>query len=729
MYTKRSLSQCLFASCLLYLSTTPPGYSQELSTLTTYSGDGEGQDNAYVDFRETIGQESSSVLTFIDYHQSLANWPGNAGWSSGYLKNSPALGNMVPIVSVGLADAPGGDTLAKMTAVAAGTHDVIFQNIVNVYKNKGYAKIYLRIGWEQNGSWHPWYATNTQVRADAFIAAWRRVADIAHATPGITVRTVWCPNIMQWSALSPNATYPGDAYVDVIAPDLYAKVWPGSGYVWPSGPALTPFDSSAAGVANQAIWATTHANAVINRQHFWDYPGATQWVQTGGWGLRSAIFLAMTHNKPFGISESGTGGNANGVNGPIDGGDFPLYLANRLWYKVQRGLKIEFLCIWNKDVSDGKWRFSDGYQPRNAASWVTFVNTMAGATPNIHQVENIATVSASDSITNITDGAATGNYVPPVAPTGGDPNSITEDTNLVSTAQIGGGAEILNANAVGDYVQYTIPVNRTGTYRVKVRLRKDSSRGQFRLSIAGGAAGPAQDSYSSVIPPGTVGHEAAVNYKYEILDLGPVTFTTTGSKTFRFTVSGKNASSSGYGLTLDYIHLSPTWPTVWQQQDVGPSSPAGNASYDGTVFSATNGAGGFHYIYQPANGDCTLTARVASLANSSDPWGKAGVSIRESLAVGAKQAMMIVSRGNGLRFEYKTTTGGTHVSTGASTGTAPYWVRVVRSGDTFTGYRSTDGVNWTQSASVTIAMNESVFIGLSLYGDSTATFGNVTAMP
>lgn len=554
----QSLSRkCLLAGLSLLLSFTHLARSQDFTALSTYAGDGEGQDNSYIDFREAIGQEATSVLTFVDYTQAISTWHSSAGWSSGYLKNSPLLGNMVPIVSVGLADVPGGDTLTKMNAIAAGTYDGVFQNIVNVYKNKAYPKIYLRIGWEQNGAWYPWLATNNQTRANAYIAAWQRVANIAHATPGITVRTVWCPAVLNWSALSPNATYPGDAYVDVIAPDIYAKIWAVSGYIWPSGPALTPFDASEAGKANQAIWATTHANAMINRQHYWDYPGATQWAQTNGWGLRSAIYLAMTHNKPFGISECGTGGTADGVNGPLDGGDFPLYLANRLWYKVQRGLKIEFVNIWNKDVSDGKWKFSDGFQPRNAASWVTFVNTMAGATPNIRQVENIATVTSSDSITNVTDGAATGNYVPPVAPTGGDPTSKTEDTNLVTAAQIGGGAEILDANAINDYVQYMIPVNATGTYRVKVRVRKDSTRGQFQLSIAGGAPGPVQDLYSDVVPPGNPEHGAAVNYKYETLDLGTTTFTTTGSKAFKFTVSGKNIASSGFSLVFDYIHLSP----------------------------------------------------------------------------------------------------------------------------------------------------------------------------
>jgi hypothetical protein len=35
-----------------------------------------------------------------------------------------------------------------------------------------------------------------------------------------------------------------------------------------------------------------------------------------------------------------------------------------------------------------------------------------------------------------------------------------------------------------------------------------------------------------------------------------VTFAAAGSYQFKFTVTGKNASSSGYGLTFDYIKLT-----------------------------------------------------------------------------------------------------------------------------------------------------------------------------
>jgi hypothetical protein len=57
---------------------------------------------------------------------------------------------------------------------------------------------------------------------------------------------------------------------------------------------------------------------------------------------------------------------------------------------------------------------------------------------------------------------------------------------------------------------------------------------------------------------------------------------------------------------------------------------------------------------------------------------------------------------------------------------------VVRSGSTFTGYRSPDGVNWTSQGTATITMASTVYVGLAVdsyncWDLETAAFDNVTA--
>jgi predicted phage tail protein len=63
---------------------------------------------------------------------------------------------------------------------------------------------------------------------------------------------------------------------------------------------------------------------------------------------------------------------------------------------------------------------------------------------------------------------------------------------------------------------------------------------------------------------------------------------------------------------------------------------------------------------------------------------------------------------------------------------APYWVRLVRNGNTFTGYRSPNGTTWTQQGTTTISMGSTVYVGLALTSHNSASlcasvFDNVTA--
>ena len=56
---------------------------------------------------------------------------------------------------------------------------------------------------------------------------------------------------------------------------------------------------------------------------------------------------------------------------------------------------------------------------------------------------------------------------------------------------------------------------------------------------------------------------------------------------------------------------------------------------------------------------------------------------------------MLLSRvtpGNGVILQYRSSTGGGSVTNNVTGLSAPYWVKLVRSGNTFTGYCSADGV-------------------------------------
>jgi ABC-type transport system involved in multi-copper enzyme maturation permease subunit len=113
----------------------------------------------------------------------------------------------------------------------------------------------------------------------------------------------------------------------------------------------------------------------------------------------------------------------------------------------------------------------------------------------------------------------------------------------------------------------------------------------------------------------------------------------------------------------------------------------------------------FYLVRQPLPGNGTVTARVTSLAGSAtpgiaggtsalQPWAKAGIIIKASLRQGSAYAAMMVTGSHGARMQFDYTNDIPGLPGGVSAA-APRWLRLVRSGDTLTGYDSTDGTHWT----------------------------------
>jgi len=105
-----------------------------------------------------------------------------------------------------------------------------------------------------------------------------------------------------------------------------------------------------------------------------------------------------------------------------------------------------------------------------------------------------------------------------------------------------GAGTYFNATGVGNYITYTVPVVKAGTYHVRVGIQTRANKGMFQLAINGLNIGQPQDEYYPSIT-------------YVQRDLGLVSFSVGGNYAFKFTVTGKNASSSGYTLAFDYIEL------------------------------------------------------------------------------------------------------------------------------------------------------------------------------
>ncbi len=112
----------------------------------------------------------------------------------------------------------------------------------------------------------------------------------------------------------------------------------------------------------------------------------------------------------------------------------------------------------------------------------------------------------------------------------------------------GGQGTILDATATGQQVTYTLPAIGAGTYDVRIGVKKAAARGTWQLA----AASAVTQSYSNV---GTPQDEYASTEQFAEYDLGTWSPGSSSDKLFRFTVTAKNAASTGYAISFDYIKL------------------------------------------------------------------------------------------------------------------------------------------------------------------------------
>jgi len=205
-------------------------------------------------------------------------------------------------------------------------------------------------------------------------------------------------------------------------------------------------------------------------------------------------------------------------------------------------------------------------------------------------------------------------------------------------------------------------------------------------------------------------------------------------------------NNTGLAGTHLYSEAKRTWdiPQDWTRHGVksvglwfrGMQGSVGNFSCDSATghYTVTGGgadiwdkADAFHYVFKSLEGDGEIIARIEEIGGpSTNEWRKVGVMVRESLDADSRHAFMAVTPGSshGLAFQYRDKSGTSHSEHGVDNIKAPYWVKVVRRGNKFTGYHSPDGITWTMKDSsgaesdamnpVTIEMNSKVYIGLAV---------------
>src|SRR5712692_5815683 len=184
----------------------------------------------------------------VNRHSSIVHWfaqwgdPGAGNFSA----NQPwMLSNVRAYSSVGVTGStpfitwepwgPAPYTAANNTfplqQIAAGTCDPYNDSWANGLHTYG-GLVLLDFGHEMDGNWFPWgYAVNGNTPAD-FISAYRHVHDRFALAGATNVQFVWTANVWNPSYVDQRVFYPGDAYVDWLAIDVFN--WGANGGGWAS---------------------------------------------------------------------------------------------------------------------------------------------------------------------------------------------------------------------------------------------------------------------------------------------------------------------------------------------------------------------------------------------------------------------------------------------------------------------------------------------------------------
>ncbi len=210
-----------------------------------------------------------------------------------------------------------------------------------------------------------------------------------------------------------------------------------------------------------------------------------------------------------------------------------------------------------------------------------------------------------------------------------------------------------------------------------------SATATVNVTVTGANQPPAISSIADVILPVS---QAA----------GPLPLLLSDAETEARSLTLTAASSNPALLPVSGIALSAA--PVWTSSDIGAVGAVGSLTEDHGTF-IVSGAGAdigaatgdeFRWVRQNFTGDGEMIARVASIDFISTD-SKGGVMMRDSATTTSPYALVAVTPGSGVTFQYRATESTAAVTKATINGVAaPCWLRLVRAGSNFTAFYATD---------------------------------------
>lgn len=165
--------------------------------------------------------------------------------------------------------------------------------------------------------------------------------------------------------------------------------------------------------------------------------------------------------------------------------------------------------------------------------------------------------------------------------------------------------------------------------------------------------------------------------------------------------------------------------TDWQEADIGPVQPGTSEASDqvltvwGSGAAIWGSADNSHYTYKEVEGDFVVTLKINQGPDAVE-YAKGGLMVRGNLQPDSAAVLAMHTYQHGLQFAARQAEGQDMVKLGEYTPVdLPAWVRIIRSGNTWTLLYSQDGQNWQVPSgppygSVQVAMPDSVLVGMAV---------------